>query len=203
MPLTNLLLIFVTINHFWYNLLTHCSTLYSELSKRVISKLLSMELLKWHMTIYGNGVFLNLWATTYSRLKCLRNETKLLETATCYEIQYALHVMKFNMHYMLWNSSFFGHDSISRALFDFSHIQSLFHNNTINRYSIGTYTEGLKKNTDGSLDIYLQHESPAKDKESNWLPTPKDSFNLILRMYLPEEQVINGTWHYPTVQHNG
>jgi hypothetical protein len=47
--------------------------------------------------------------------------------------------------------------------------KSLFVDNAINRYSIGTYTEGLKNNTDGSLDIYIQHASPGKDIGSNWL----------------------------------
>jgi hypothetical protein len=78
--------------------------------------------------------------------------------------------------------------------------KSLFVNNPINRYSIGKYTEGLKNNTDGSLDIYIQHQSPGKDKESNWLPADKNSFNLILRMCLPAEQVLNGTWTPPPVR---
>jgi hypothetical protein len=77
--------------------------------------------------------------------------------------------------------------------------KSLFVNNPINRYSIGKYTEGLKNNTDGSLDIYIQHQSPGKDKESNWLPADKNSFNLILRMYLPAEEVLNGTWTPPPI----
>jgi hypothetical protein len=62
-----------------------------------------------------------------------------------------------------------------------------------------TYTEGLKNNTDGSLDIYIQHVSPGRDRESNWLPSDKNSFNLILRMYLPAE-VLNGTWAPPLIR---
>ena len=71
--------------------------------------------------------------------------------------------------------------------------------NPINRYQIGGYTQGLKNNTDGSLDIYLQHQSPGKEKESNWLPSPQGStpFNMILRLYVPDEQALNGTWPYP------
>jgi hypothetical protein len=76
----------------------------------------------------------------------------------------------------------------------------LFVDNPINRYSIGTYTEGLKNNTDGSLDIYIQHTSPEKDRESNWLPSDKNSFYLLLRMYLPAEEVLNGTWTPPPVR---
>jgi len=72
--------------------------------------------------------------------------------------------------------------------------------NPINRYSIGTYTEGLKNNTDGSFDIYIQHISPGKDRESNWLPSDKNSFYLILRLYLPTEEVLNGTWTPPQVR---
>jgi hypothetical protein len=78
--------------------------------------------------------------------------------------------------------------------------KSLFVDNPINRYAIGKYTEGLKNNTDGSLDIYIQNANPGADKESNWLPAPQGSFNLVLRMYLPQPQVLNGTWQYPAIQ---
>jgi hypothetical protein len=85
--------------------------------------------------------------------------------------------------------------------------KSLFVDNPINRYSIGQYTQGLKNNTDGSLDIYIQNANPGKDKESNWLPAPatavSDTFNLILRIYLPQPQVLNGTWSYPPLQRMG
>ena len=33
--------------------------------------------------------------------------------------------------------------------------------------------QGLKNNTDGSLDIYIQHDNPEKDKESTWLPVKR------------------------------
>ena len=62
-----------------------------------------------------------------------------------------------------------------------------FVDNPINRYNIGKYTQGFKNNTDGSLDIYIQHATPGKDKESNWLPADKDGFYLALRLYLPGE----------------
>jgi hypothetical protein len=78
--------------------------------------------------------------------------------------------------------------------------KSLFVDNPINRYSIGKYTEGLKNNTDSSLDIYIQHASPGKDRESNGLPSDKNSFHLILCMYLPAEEVLNGRWTPPPVR---
>ena len=85
--------------------------------------------------------------------------------------------------------------------------RSNFVDNPINRYGIGTYTEGLKNNTDGSLDIYVQHASPGADKESNWLPAPatsvSDTFSLMMRTYLPREGVLNGTWAPPPVMRTG
>ena len=78
--------------------------------------------------------------------------------------------------------------------------KSLFVDNPINRYAIGKYTEGLKNNTDGSLDIYIHNANPGADKESNWLPAPQGGFNLVLSMYLPQPQVLNGTWQPPLVQ---
>jgi hypothetical protein len=58
----------------------------------------------------------------------------------------------------------------------------------------------LHKNSDGSVDIYLQADSPGKDREPNWLPTPKDApFTLLLRMYWPKEPVLDGAYRPPGV----
>ena len=78
-----------------------------------------------------------------------------------------------------------------------------FVDNPLNRYSVGTYTEGLKNNTDGSLDIYLQNASPGADKESNWLPAPEGAFSMFMRLYLAQPQALNGTWQLPLVQNVG
>jgi hypothetical protein len=77
--------------------------------------------------------------------------------------------------------------------------KSLFVDNPLNRYSINSYSE-VKNNTDGSLDLYIQNQSPGPEKESNWLPAPTDSFNLVLRTYLPQPQVLNGTWQPPGIE---
>jgi hypothetical protein len=77
--------------------------------------------------------------------------------------------------------------------------KQFFVENPINRYAIGD-RDKLKFNPDGSLDLYIQHESPGKDKESNWLPAPKDSFNLIMRLYWPKKPVLDGTWAPPPVK---
>ncbi|HVE16824.1 MAG TPA: DUF1254 domain-containing protein [Chthoniobacterales bacterium] len=74
--------------------------------------------------------------------------------------------------------------------------------NPLNRYSISA-RQDLKANADGSTDLYIQNDSPGADKESNWLPAPKDKFILMLRMYWPEEKapsILDGTWTIPQVK---
>ena len=44
----------------------------------------------------------------------------------------------------------------------------------------------FKSNPDGSLDLYIQNQSAGAEKEANWLPAPKDAFNLAMRLYAPE-----------------
>lgn len=66
------------------------------------------------------------------------------------------------------------------------------------RYSIGDRTPGLVYGPDGSLEIVLSHEAPPSG-ESNWLPVPEGEFNLMLRLYLPEQQVLDGDWEIPPV----
>jgi hypothetical protein len=58
----------------------------------------------------------------------------------------------------------------------------------------------LKFNKDGSLDIYLQADSPGKDKESNWLPAPPGTFNITIRNYWPREDALNGTYKNPPIK---
>ena len=59
--------------------------------------------------------------------------------------------------------------------------------NPIKRYCIGSDND-LKKNADGSITIYLQKDSPGKDKESNWLPTPAGPYYMVMRNYAPTEE---------------
>jgi len=60
--------------------------------------------------------------------------------------------------------------------------------NPINRYYLGSMND-LKKNADGSFTIYVQHDSPGADKESNWLPAPSGPYYLMLRNYAPVPEV--------------
>ncbi|MEI6085730.1 MAG: DUF1254 domain-containing protein, partial [Verrucomicrobiota bacterium] len=77
-----------------------------------------------------------------------------------------------------------------------------FVKNPINRQSISA-RQNLKPNADGSVDLYIQNESPGADKESNWLPAPKDKFILMMRLYWPQEKapsILDGTWKIPPVK---
>jgi hypothetical protein len=75
--------------------------------------------------------------------------------------------------------------------------------NPIDRYSIGDRTPGLEVADDGSLTIYLQHESPGPDKEANWLPAPAGDFRPVMRMYQPRAEVLSGDYKLPAIEKVG
>lgn len=76
-----------------------------------------------------------------------------------------------------------------------------FEPNDLKRYSVGTKNlKNMTYNSDGSLTIYVQHESPGKDKESNWLPAPQTEFEMTIRTYWPKPEVNAGAWTPPTVE---
>ena len=73
--------------------------------------------------------------------------------------------------------------------------------NKLNRYTLSSRNKFIT-NADGSVDLYLQAESPGKAKEANWLPAPKAKFSPMLRLYYPSEtppSIIDGTWKPPAV----
>jgi hypothetical protein len=78
--------------------------------------------------------------------------------------------------------------------------------NPINRYLINSpMLPGMKKNADGSLTIYIQKDSPGKDKEANWLPAPNGEIYLVMRLYWPRTEepsilpVGEGSWSPPGI----
>lgn len=78
--------------------------------------------------------------------------------------------------------------------------RQLFTANPINRYAIGD-RDKLSFNSDGSLDVYVQRDSPGAGKESNWLPAPKSgSFTMNMRLYWPKTEVLDGSWSPPPVK---
>src|SRR5271166_1862818 len=78
--------------------------------------------------------------------------------------------------------------------------------NPINRYLINSpMLPGMKKNEDGSLTIYIQKDSPGKEKESNWLPAPDGPIYIAMRLYWPKKEAPSilppgeGTWQPPGI----
>jgi hypothetical protein len=71
--------------------------------------------------------------------------------------------------------------------------------NSINRYALSS-RDKFKHNPDGSMDFNIQRDSPGAEKQSNWLPVPDGEFILMLRLYWPKDEAINGGWVPPPVR---
>ncbi len=78
--------------------------------------------------------------------------------------------------------------------------QQLLVKNPINRYLINSpMLAGLKKDPDGGLTIYIQADSPGKERQANWLPAPKGPFVMFMRYYRPQPALLEGRWTTPAV----
>ncbi len=71
--------------------------------------------------------------------------------------------------------------------------------NALDRFAIGD-RDDLRYGEDGSLDLYLQHESPGADRESNWLPAPRGPVGVTMRLYAPLPEALDGRWVPPVVR---
>ncbi len=73
--------------------------------------------------------------------------------------------------------------------------------NPLDRYLINSpMLPQLKKNADGGITLYLQATSPGKDLESNWLPAPDGLIYVVMRLYWPKQEVLDGQWTAPPLQ---
>jgi len=78
---------------------------------------------------------------------------------------------------------------------------SLLSENPLNRYLINSpMLPGLKRDADGGVTLYIQHDSPGADKQADWLPAPKGPFWTCLRLYWPKPEALNGKWKQPPLQ---
>jgi hypothetical protein len=78
--------------------------------------------------------------------------------------------------------------------------QYFFVPNPLNRHQISPTQSPVAMNPDGSLDLYIQHDDPGADKVKNWLPAPTGPFVLMMRLYWPDQSVIDGTWKPPRIR---
>lgn len=78
--------------------------------------------------------------------------------------------------------------------------KELFIENDFKRYTVGSTTDGLKKNADGSITLHIQKDNPGADKQSNWLPAPAGSFNLTMRFYGAQTPILDGSYRLPGVK---
>ncbi|MCY1327087.1 hypothetical protein D9M68_243960 [compost metagenome] len=68
------------------------------------------------------------------------------------------------------------------------------------RVSLSSFVEGLERNADGSVDLYLAPKAPA-GKERNWIPTkPGVRSLLIFRFYRPDKGVADKSWQLPDIE---
>ncbi len=73
--------------------------------------------------------------------------------------------------------------------------------NSLNRYLLNSTTlDDYVKDKDGGFTLYFQNESPGKELETNWLPSPSGEFSVILRLYWPKEEALDGTWVVPKME---
>ncbi len=80
----------------------------------------------------------------------------------------------------------------------------LFIHNPLDRYLLNsTMISQFKRQADGSIVFHIQKDSPGEDKKSNWLPAPDGPFYMVLRLYGPEADALEGKWAPPLVQKVG
>ncbi len=78
---------------------------------------------------------------------------------------------------------------------------SLLYANPINRYLLNSpMLPQFKRDADGGLMLWVQNDSPGKDKEANWLPAPKGSFFMAMRLYWPKDEALQGKWTAPQLK---
>jgi hypothetical protein len=71
----------------------------------------------------------------------------------------------------------------------------LFIHNPLDRYLLNsTMMDQFAKEEDGSIIFYIQKDSPGKDKEANWLPAPDGPLYMVMRLYGPEPDALEGKW---------
>lgn len=70
----------------------------------------------------------------------------------------------------------------------------------MDRANLASITPGIRKNADGSVEVYFGPKAPA-GKEANWVPTdPARKFELLFRLYQPTKALFDTSWKLPDVE---
>ncbi len=72
--------------------------------------------------------------------------------------------------------------------------------NPMGRYALSDRTPGLIRESDGAIQVAVGTGPPPQGTAANWLPAPGSAFYLMLRLYLPRPEALDGTWKPPVVQ---
>ncbi|MFN2214661.1 MAG: DUF1214 domain-containing protein, partial [Anaerolineales bacterium] len=76
--------------------------------------------------------------------------------------------------------------------------EMLLVDNPIDRYLLNsTMLDDFVRDDDDGITLYIQHDSPGKAREPNWLPAPAGLFFMAMRLYWPKEDALDGTWKLP------
>lgn len=78
-------------------------------------------------------------------------------------------------------------------------VDGYFIANALDRQALGD-RDKLQFNADGSLDLYIQSNSPGSAQEANWLPVSAAPFTLMLRLYSPKATALDGEWKAPAIK---
>ena len=73
--------------------------------------------------------------------------------------------------------------------------------NHLNRYLLNSpMIPQFKKDADGGFTLFFQNKSPGTDKEANWLPAPEGPFLVVMRLYWPKAEALDGKWQAPPLK---
>jgi hypothetical protein len=90
----------------------------------------------------------------------------------------------------------------SMTMYDFP--AQLMVANPLNRYLLNSpMIPQFKKDADGGFTLYFQNKSPGADKEANWLPAPEGAFLVVMRLYWPKAEALDGKWQAPPLKRIG
>jgi hypothetical protein len=67
------------------------------------------------------------------------------------------------------------------------------------RSSRASNSPEMQKNADGSVDVFFGPKPPS-GKESNWVPTAGQNFEVLFRLYGPEQPLFDKTWKLPDIE---